>query len=429
VLLAGPLAALAGPAAAQTKAPAITRTRLANGFTVLVRENPTAPVVAASLMIRMGTRWETRETAGISNFLQLMVVRGTATRSGTRIVEDADRIGGSIDSFADADYSEVAATALARFWREMLELVADVARNPTIPDGIAGPVRDFLLRQIRNRSDRPYDTGLDMLNARLFGPHGYGWGPLGLRESVERMDRNALLAHYRRHYVPGQMVLAVSGDVRASEVLAEAERLFGGMPPGPPVSPNPARPPALAASRDEAEVAGAQAQILMGGFGPALTDPDHAAVKVLATVLGGGMAGRFFSELRDKRGLAYTTTAQFASRVEPGMVLSQLGTGPENAARAEAALRSELERIQREPISTEELRVARAYLLGKLAMDRRTNARQAWYLAFYELAGVGYEFLDRYVARVRQITAADVQRVAQKYLATLRAVVVTPPPK
>ena len=95
--------------------------------------------------------------------------------------------------------------------------------------------------------------------------------------------------------------------------------------------------------------------------------------------------------------------------------------------RAEAALGEQLARIRREPVSAEELRVAQAYLLGNLAMDRRTNARQAWYLAGYEAAGVGHEFLDRYIAAVRSVSAADVRRVANLYLGTLRTVVVRPP--
>ena len=167
----------------------------------------------------------------------------------------------------------------------------------------------------------------------------------------------------------------------------------------------------------------------MGRLAPSLTDPDYPAVKVLSSILGGGMAGRFFSDLRDKQALAYTTATQFPSRVDPSYFLGLLGTAPANAAKAEAALHEQLERIQREPVSDEELRVGKAYLLGNLEMDRRTNARQAWYLAFYEIAGVGHEFLDRYMARVRQVTAAEVQQVAQRYLSPLSAVIVEPPAK
>src|SRR5207249_5634437 len=182
--------------AAESAAGAVTRTKLANGMTVLVRENPTAPVAAISLMLRMGTRWETPQNAGISNFLQLMVVRGTTLRDGTQIVSAADRMGGSIDAYADADYAEIPATALSRFWSDMLDLVADVTLRPSLSDGTAQAVRDFLVRQIRNRADKPYDAAFDALLARTFGDNPYGWDALGLKESVERMDRAALLAHY-----------------------------------------------------------------------------------------------------------------------------------------------------------------------------------------------------------------------------------------
>lgn len=424
LLALGLLALIAAPAAAQGT---VTKTRLANGLTVLVRENPSAPVVAISLQLKMGTRWETRQNAGISNLLQLMVVRGTARLNGSQIVEAADRMGGTIDATADADWSEISGTALSRYWVEILDLVGDVALHPSVPASTFEAVRDFLIRQIRNRGDKPYDVAVDTLTGRIFEPNPYAWDPIGLKDSLERIDRDAVLAHYRRHYVPAGMVLAVSGSVKSPEVVAQAERLFGGMPATPAPVAAPPKPPSSEASRDVLTVPGAQAQILMGRLAPSLTEPDYPAVKVLSSILGGGMAGRFFSDLRDKQALAYTTATQYPTRVDQSYFLALLGTGPDNAAKAEAALTDQLARIRREPVSDDELRVGKAYLLGNLEMDRRTNARQAWYLAAYEVMGVGHEFLDRYVAQVRQVTAADVQRVAQRYLAPLRTVVVEPP--
>ncbi|HEX7786526.1 MAG TPA: pitrilysin family protein [Methylomirabilota bacterium] len=415
-------------ASASAQGPVVIRTRLPNGLTVLVRENAIAPVVGISLMVKMGTRWETASNAGISNLVQLMAVRGTPTRNGTQIVEAADAMGGSIEATGDVDFSEIAATALSRHWVEMLELVADVALRPTMPEGVFGAVRDFLLRQIRNRGDKPYDVALDTLTARTFGRHPYAWDPIGLKASLERIDREALIGHYKRHYVPGGMVLAVSGRVKTAEVVEQATRLFGPVPSAPVPVASPPPPPAPAPWREVRVVPGAQAQVLMGSLAPALTDPDHPAVRVLGAVLGGGMAGRFFSELRDRAGLAYTTGTQYPTRVDNSYFLAHLGTAPENAARAETALRQQLERVQHEPVSEEELGVAKAFLLGHLAMDRRTNARQAWYLAAYEEDSVGYEFLGRYVDAVRAVTAADVQRAAQRYLAVLRTVVVQPTP-
>jgi len=419
LLLSLTLLAFAAPALAAEPG-AVTRTRLPNGLTVLVRENPASAVVAIALAVKMGTRWETPETAGISNLLQLMVVRGTASRSGTQIVEDAERLGGRIDAKGDQDWSAIEAAALARNWIPLLELVADVALHPSMAEGVVEGVKQFLIRQVRNRGDQPYPVAFDTLVQSLFGPHPYSWHPLGRRESLERIDRAALLAHYRRHYVPGGMVLAVSGQVSAPAVLREVERLFGAVPAGQPPAATAVRPPAMAASRDLRDVPGAQTQILLGALAPPMTHPDYPAVKVLSTVLGGGMAGRFFSEIRDKQALAYSTGAPYPTLADTGYFVAQLGTGPENLSRAQASLKKELDRIREEPPSAEELRVAKAYLLGNFAMDRRTNERQAWYLATYEVAGVGYEFLDRYITAVKAVTPADVQRVARMYLGTVR---------
>jgi len=404
----------------------VTRTHLPNGLTVLVRENPEAPVVAFSLMIRMGTRTETPENAGISNLLQQMLVRGTEKLDGEQIAEAADKMGGGIDAYGDADYSEIAATALSRNWQEMLDLIGDCVLRPTLPDGTVQAVRNFLVRQIRNRGDKPFDVAADRMRAVLFGANPYAWDPLGRRESVEKLDRDALIAYYRRFYVPGQLVLAVSGDVKNAEVVARAQEIFGTMAPGQvPMPPVPAPPP-MAASRETVVVPGAQAQIFMGALAPPFTDPDHAPLKVLTALLGGGMASRFFSELRDQQALAYTTLALYPSRVDTSGFVAILGTAPENVPKAEPALTQQLERVRTQLATEDEVGVARAYVLGSQAMDRRTNARQAWYLAFYEIAGVGYEFLDRYAEAVRKVSPPDVERVAQKYLSVIRTVVVQP---
>jgi zinc protease len=424
--LAGLLAVLA-PVAGFAEPAGVTRTRLDNGFTVVVRENPAAPVVAYSLLVKMGTRTETPANAGISNMLQLMLVRGTEKMTGEQIAAAADRMGGTIDAYGDADYSEIAATALSRNWQPMLELVGDVALRPTVPDGTLSAVRDFVVRQIRNRGDKPFDVAADHMRAALFGSHPYAWDPLGRRESVEKLTRDTLLAYYRRQYLPGQMVLAVSGDVKTAEVMPEVKRVFGAMTAGSAENPARPTPPAMAPTREVFTVPGAQAQIFMAALAPPLTHPDYPALKVMTAILGGGMASRFFSDLRDKQALAYTTGGQYFPQIDTSAFLAILGTAPGNVPKAEAALKEQLARIQNEPASEEEVAVARSYVVGSQAMDRRTNARQAWYLAAAELAGVGPEYFDVYTANVKKVTRADVQRVAKQYLGVMRTVIVQPP--
>jgi predicted Zn-dependent peptidase len=412
-----PLAAGAGP----------TRERLDNGLTVLVRENPVAPVVAVSLLVRMGTRWESAERAGISNFLHALMVKGTTRRSGADLAQAVAALGGKITAAGDMDYSGIQAQALARFWRELLGLTAELALEPALAPEEVPTERDWLLSRIQRQRDSPSARAFDEFYRTLYGPHPYGLPVLGTPDSLARLDHASLVAHYRAFYRPERMVIAVSGQVRAADVLAEVRRLFGNLPPRGPVA-EPGNPtPTATARRVVVEQAAQQVQILAGGLAPSFQHRDYAAVKVLAAVLGGGLAGRLFAELRDRQALAYTASAFYDPVKEPGALVLYLGTAPENAARAETALLAEVERARTQPVSVEELGRAKGYLLGAYAMDRRTNARQAWYLGFYEVEGVGQGFPDRYRRAVAAVTAEDVRRVAHTSLGTLTVVVLRPP--
>jgi zinc protease len=410
--LGAALWATAGVAAAQPH-----RERLPGGLTVLVRENTATPVVAASLFVLMGSRWETEDDAGISNLLQQVMVKGTASRSALAIAETAESLGGGISATADMDYSEIRATALGRNWKAMLELIADVALRPTLPAGEIDGERRAILTALRSRQDQPFPLAMDTLVSRLYGEHPYGRPVLGRAAALERVDRERLVAHHRRFYRAPRLILAVSGDVVAREVVAEAARLFADTPGGP-AEPEPAvATPTPRADHTVIVKASAQAQVLAGFIAPPASHADYAAMKVLTTALGGGMAGRLFTEVRDRQGLAYATGAAYPSRRGPSVLWGQLGTAPTNQTRAEAAMLGELERIRREPLTPAELRRGKGYLLGQFALDRRTNARLAWYDGFFESLGLPADFAERYARAVEMVTAEDVQRVAQTYLA------------
>jgi len=223
------------------------------------------------------------------------------------------------------------------------------------------------------------------------------------------------------------MVLAVSGHVEAERVKRAAGRLFGALPAAG--APIPSSPYAAAARFDRrvVECPAQQAQVLVGYLGPSLTEPDYAPLRVLGTVLGGGMSGRLFSELRDRRGLAYSVGMLGTYRTGPSFLISYMGTAPRNAAAAEAGVLEEIERIRTAPVSERELARAKAYLLGNLAMDRRTSARHAWYMAFFEVTAGGWDFPERSARAVEAATSGDVARVARQYLARPTVVVVQPP--
>jgi zinc protease len=417
--------ALFAAGAAEAQAPRTER--LENGFTVIVRENPLAPVVAVDLLVKTGTRWEQPANAGISNFLHAVMVKGTTKRSGAKIAEEVAAMGGKISAAGEIDYSNIRSAALARFWKPLLALTAELALSPALaPEEVTGE-RDWLRSRIQRRRDNAPSRSFDELYAALYGPHPYAIPTLGTPASLARIDHAALVAHYRAAYRPERLVLAVSGQVSADEVIAEVRRLFGGMPAGGAAADPRLPAPVPAGRRIVIEQPAQQTQIVVGAIAPSLDQPDHAAVKVLSTVLGGGMAGRLFVELRDRRGLAYTATSFYEPMKEPGAFILYLGTAPENAAKAEDGLRQEIERVRKERVGEDEIRRAKNYLLGRSEMDRRTNERQAWYLGFYTVQGVGLDYPARYRRAIDAVNAADVQRAAQTYLATLTTIVLEPP--
>ena len=420
------LLALGLAAAAQAQEPAISRQVLPNGLTVLVREDAAAGVVAMSLQVRAGSRFESPTNTGITNFLHRVMLRGTSKRTAVQIATSYEDIGGLLDASGEVEAAEVRGQALARHWETLLGLIAEVALEATLPaDGIEKE-RRLLLGQIKARADAPFSLTFDTMLRDLYGAHPYALQNLGRRETIERFTRDDLLAHYRAIYHPERMVLAVSGEVPRDRVVRAAERLFGRMARATATPAEAVPAPSPKGDRRVITLPAQQAQIVVGYLVPSLRDPLYPAVRVLAATLGGGMAGRLFVELRDRRGLAYSTGVATQFRTGPGALIAYLGTAPANAAAAEAGVLSELERARATPATADELARAKAYVRGQLSMDRRTNARQAWYLAYFEVIGAGWDFPERFGRSIEAVTAADVARAAERYLTQPTVVVLQP---
>jgi predicted Zn-dependent peptidase len=406
------------------QAPSVARYVLPTGLRLLVRDDPNAQVVTVSLQVRSGSRYETPSTSGLSHFVQRVMIRGTAKRSARDIVEAAEDIGGSVDASGDVDYAEIRGGALAAHRDTLLELIAEVVLEPTFPPEEVERERRLITSQIQTRAETPFALALDTLNLQLYGPHPLAQSPLGTRVSVEGLGREDLVQHYRRVYRAQTMVLAVSGRVDHEGVRRRVERLFAHVPRGAMdesvwPAPGPASERRIVLDRPSQ-----QAHVLVGFLGPGLGEADYASGKIMTAILGGGVAGRFFARLRDDRGLAYSLGMVNPTRRGPGSFVAHVATSDERADRAEAGMRDEIERFRNEEPTEAELARAKAYVLGNLAMDRRTNARHAWYLAFFELAGVGWEYPDRYARALEAVTIADVTRVARRYLGPPTTVVV-----
>lgn len=423
--LEGSGAAVGGVRLANAVLP-VRREVLANGMTVVVRENPAAPVVAMTLAVGVGSRHETVDTNGVTALLGRTLLKGTRTRSALEVAQTAEDAGGTIESGTDQEYSEVRARGLARRWRPLIGLVHEVVTAPSLASDEIEREREALLAQIRGLEDQPFQVANRLLNRALFGTHGYGLPTSGESGTVRGLTRDDLVRHFQTFYTPDRMVLAVSGHVSLGDVLAECARLSGGAARGQavvPLAPPPERPVRV---RDEETRPIQQAQLLLGFMAPPLGHPDHVALRVMNAVLGSGMSSRLFRALRDEAGFAYAVGSLYPVRRETGRIVVYIGTAPSNVVAAEAGLRREIERLRMERVPDDELARARTFLEGAFALDLRTNVRQSFYLSFFELMGVGHGYLARYPDLIETVTGADVQHVAQRYLVESSVVVVGP---
>jgi zinc protease len=405
---------------------AVARLVLPSGLTLLVRENWGAPVVALTLLSRGGSAEEAPELNGVTALLGRVLLKGTRTRTAIEVASAAEDAGGGIESGADQEYGELRAWGLSRHWPRLLSLLHEVATEPRFGDEEIERERGVLLAQIRGLEDQPAQVANRVLAQSLFGAQGYGLPSSGEEATVARLGRADLLDRFTETYAADRLVLAISGAVTADEVLGEAGRLFEGLRPrgaavGAP--PPPERPIRL---RQRQASPTQQAHLLLGYLAPPVAASDHVALKVANGVLGGGMSSRLFRALRDEDGLAYSVGSTYPTRRGAGRVVLHIGTAPENVDVAEVGLRREVDRLAGEVVADDELARTKAYLSGSFVLARRTNGRQSFYLAFYEVMGVGAEYVLHYPALLEAVDATQVRQAARRHLVEPAAVVVGP---
>jgi len=401
----------------------VTIETLPNGARLILREERATPLVAMRAAFVSGLRFETEENNGITTLLSRMLTRGTASLGAEEIQHLMDACAGSIAGAGGRNSVSLRAEALSRHFDRAFTLLADCLLDPAFPDDELERERSLVLQEIAAREDRPSSLAFDAFSRALFQVHPYRMPQIGERATVERLDAQQLRAHHRRFHDPSRMVLAIIGDVNRGEALDRARTLFGGA--GEESSPLPEIPhesPPGQRLRVHKTLARAQAHVVMGFQGLTLFDPDRHALEVLSTVLS-GMGGRLFTELRDKRSMAYTVTSMAVEGIDPGYFAVYIGTSPDKREAAEAGMEVELQKVLEQPVTAPELDRAKAHLVGTHEIGLQRNAARAALLALDGVYGLGLDNFEHYDEHIQAVTAEDILRVARRIIRMDRAVV------
>jgi len=404
---------------------------LPQGIRVLVLPDPLVPIVAVRALWKGGVQLERPATNGVSNLIASLLTRGTRTRSATEISAQVEGMAGLLAGYSGRNSLGVQGEFLARHWETGLELIVDCLVNPIFPEAELDKERRIILDDIRSQDDNLAHSVFRLFHNALWTRHPYRLDPLGTADSIGGLSRRRLLTHYRRHYAPEGLTIAVVGDVEPEPVLENLAGLFPQKSDGSrDTADQIERPrPKLAKPGQSFEFRHReQAHVVLGFPGTTIDDPDKHGLEVLAQILS-GQGGRLFGELREKRGLVYRVTAFSLEGVDPGYFAVYLAASPGNLEAAVQTARNVLAEVISSGVSVEEVERAQRYLVGSYSVGLQRKSSVAAALAIHETYGAGWQDYKAYPKMISAVTARQVQQLARKYLSAEKEVmaVVKPP--
>jgi zinc protease len=408
-------AAAAGVEAKELGVKEPVRFTLKNGIRLIVKERHDVPLVSVRAVFRGGVLDETKEDNGINNFIAQAITEGTETRTAKQIHSQIEAMAASLDGFSGRNSLGVTLESLSKFFDPALELAADLIRHPSFPPEEMDKARLIILSNIRTQKDLPQRVAMNNFRAALYPDHPYGMNILGTEEVVQKLSPRQLKDYYFNLARPGNLVIAVVGDVEAKAVKKRIEALFGdwggeaGKPPEIPREAPPTEIRKVTACMDRN-----QSNLVLGFQGATLDSPDRYRLLALNGILS-SMGGRLFLILRDQQSLAYSVYAANEDGLDPGFIWVYIGTAPEKEETALGGIIAQLERIRTEPVTAEELERAKKSLIGGFEIDLQRNSNQASHLAFDELYGLGYRDSELFAERIQGVTAEQVLKAAQTY--------------
>ncbi len=388
---------------------------LPNGLRLLVKESHRLPFVEFRAAFQGGVLAETADNNGITQLLAKMLLKGTKTRDAEKIATEIESVGGGLDSYGGNNSFGVNAEVLSSDFATGLDLLADVLLNPTFPAGPLEREREVQIAGLSEQKDNLLKSASNAMRRTLFGNSGYGLNPLGTEETVSKLQAADLKTFHQKLIAPDNCVLAVFGDVKAAEVKAAVEKAFSNWKKSAGISLNPQPSTFNSIKRVEETRDKKQAVVVIGFAATTMHDDDRYALDLLQEACS-DLGSRLFLRVREKLGLAYYVGAQHFPGLAPGYFAFYAGTEPAKAGLVEQEFLKEAELLRTEGLTAEELKRAKAKIIGQKKIARQDLGSLASLTALDELYGLGYERTDLDDAKFMAVTLEQVKAVAQKYL-------------
>jgi predicted Zn-dependent peptidase len=388
--------------------------RLDNGLRILTAPMESAQSVTCAIMLAAGSRYETADTNGIAHFAEHMFFKGTERRPTARdISKEIDAIGGEFNAFTGKEYTGYYVKCAAESRDVALDVLVDMLRNSKFDPEEIDREKGVIIEEMNMYFDTPRDFISGVYEDLLYDDQPLGWDIIGRKETIRSATSDTFRSYVGHWYKPSRMVVGIGGKLgdglheRIAELLGDIQAADTGEPAPVQVSLN-GNPHVKVHTK-----ASDQAHICLGVHSYPLEHPDRYVLQVLSTILGGGMSSRLFTEVRERRGLAYYVYGLNHSYTDAGSLYAQAGVDINRIDDAVSTVAAELRTIAKDAVPQDELDKAKSFAKGRFVLQLETSQGLIMFGLRREVLESRTPDPEEILGELDKVTAEDVQRVAR----------------
>jgi len=385
--------------------PIFYRKILNNGMTIIF-EKRQIPVVAVAFAVRNGGINETISEKGISHFMEHMLYKGTKKRNAKKIAEEIEKKGGELNGFTDETVTAYWCKMPSQHLNVALEVLGDMVRNPLFDAKELEKERQVIFEEIKMRKDSPHVYVLDNIQRELYNGT-LGKNLIGTYETMKAIDRKKLISRYKQIYKPNNMILGVVGDANFDNILEFAEKNFGKIKGKIPKIKFSAKNSIKIEKRKGID----QANLVFAYHVPLSTNQKSYAAEILGTLMAGGMSSRLFSEIREKRNLAYSVKGDSSITRFFAYNSIYVGTTKQNVELVKKIILKEFEKVA-ENLTEKELNQVKEQLIGNYHISMEDSQMQLINLLLQEIDGNAKKFYE-FEKNILKVRLEDVKHLAK----------------
>ncbi|HSX58214.1 MAG TPA: pitrilysin family protein [Candidatus Saccharimonadales bacterium] len=393
----------------------IQKQTIKNDLRVLTASMASVKSATVLLLVKAGSRYETKDLNGIAHFAEHMFFKGTKKRpTAVEIASLIDGLGAEFNAFTSKEYTGFYIKAASSHLELVTEVLSDMLLNSKFDQEEIDRERNVIGEELRMYLDTPMRYVGDIYEELLYGDQPLGWDTVGTLKSLQNIQRDDFLSYNSKYYLGPNMIFVVGGDVTADKGKALAEKYFAPLPKKPSPAFNKAKfdqkKPAIKLFYKDSE----QAHLALGVRSLPLGNPERYKIAVLNSILGSSMSSRLFIQLRERRGLAYYVRSGSEEYHDAGSFSAQAGVEPKNINEAIKVLLAEFGKITQEKVSEAELKKAKDSLTGRLILELEDSRDVSTMVGLQELLEDKIRTPEEIIAKVNQVTSEEITDIASR---------------